>query len=38
VYLDNAGKAIAAWKPFGAKKQSDHRPSGGHEPHPAPAE
>jgi hypothetical protein len=36
VYLDRAGTALARWKPFGAKKQD--RPSGGHEPHPAPAE
>ncbi len=37
VYLDRAGTALAAWKPFGAKKQDRDRPSG-HEPHPAPAE
>ena len=38
VYLDRAGKALGDWRPFGAKKQGGHRPSGGHEPHPAPAE
>ena len=38
VYLDRAGTALAGWKPFGAKKHDDRRSSGGHEPHPAPAE
>jgi len=37
VYLDKAGKSLAGWQLFGAKKQDRDRPSG-HEPHPAPAE
>jgi hydrophobic/amphiphilic exporter-1 (mainly G- bacteria), HAE1 family len=36
VYLDRAGKAVANWQ-FG-KKGHSHGHSGGHDPHPAPAE
>ncbi len=40
VYLDNAGKRLAAWQPFGGKSKSQDTSHGhgGSEPHPAPAE
>ena len=40
VYLDNAGKRLAAWQPFGGKSKSQDASHGhgGPEPHPAPAE
>jgi multidrug efflux pump subunit AcrB len=42
VYLDNAGKRIANWHPFGGKPKPHGAPprhsGGGHEPAPAPAE
>ena len=37
VYLDITGKKLADWRPFGGKAGTRPR-SGGHEPHPAPAE
>jgi hypothetical protein len=36
VYLDRAGKAVANWQP--GKPREKRRPSGGHQPHPLPAE
>jgi len=36
VYLDMAGKKVANWQP--GKRRDPRRHSGGHEPHPAPAE
>ncbi|HEY2009766.1 MAG TPA: efflux RND transporter permease subunit [Rhizomicrobium sp.] len=36
VYLDQAGKAVANWQPGKRREKRGH--SGGHEPHPAPAE
>jgi HAE1 family hydrophobic/amphiphilic exporter-1 len=41
VYLDAAGKRLASWRIFGghpAPKTPPRGPSGGHEPHPMPAE
>jgi len=36
VYLDRAGKAVANWQPGKPRERRGH--SGGHQPHPAPAE